>query len=204
MNKKAKPKIINFDVNWSLIKSACMTTVGKQDKKEEPTTEWKRKILIAEHSPIRRSNIYVKWEQIPSYVSTHLARHHEGIEKYIQTSREDRTDIPREERKQTDMVSMQMDFNIQGLINVMSKRLCTCADKTTREYMMDLKEEIKKYDEDISWSLVPSCVRCGGCIEEFSNCSFYEKLIEGMSKEELINVKERYNTYNEFVKVRRK
>ena len=65
---------------------------------------------------------------------------------------------------------MEMDGNIQGLMNIAEKRLCMCADPTTREYMEALVEEIRKYDEDIAWSLVPQCVRCGGCVEPFGNC----------------------------------
>ena len=35
-------------------------------------------------------------------------------------------------------------------------------------------EEIKNYDEDIYWALVPQCIRCGSCVEPFSKCQFYE------------------------------
>ena len=43
----------------------------------------------------------------------HFARHHVGITPYVETSRSDRTNIPREERKQTDKVSMEMDGGIK-------------------------------------------------------------------------------------------
>ena len=50
-------KITDFDINWQKIKSACMTTVSKEAGPNEPSHEWKRKLLICEHSPIRRGSI---------------------------------------------------------------------------------------------------------------------------------------------------
>ena len=47
-------KITNFNVNWQAIKSACMTTISKKAGEKEPPREWKRKLLICRHSPIRR------------------------------------------------------------------------------------------------------------------------------------------------------
>ena len=57
-------KITYFNVDWLRIKSACMTTISKQAK-QMPGKEWRRKLLICEHSPIRRSEISWKWENIP-------------------------------------------------------------------------------------------------------------------------------------------
>lgn len=166
-------KITNFNVNWQAIKSACMTTISKQAGDKEPSKEWKRKLLICRHSPIRRGIISWKWENIPYAISTHFARHHEGCEKFIGTERTDRTNIDREQRSQMNYVPMEMDANIQALMSIAERRLCMCADPTTREYMEALVEEIRKYDEDIAWSLVPQCVRCGGCVEPFGNCQYH-------------------------------
>ena len=133
-NKDINVKITNFHVNWQAIKSACMTTIRKEAGDKEPSSSWKRKLLIAEHSPIRRSLISWKWEEIPYAISTHFARHHEGVEKYVGTSRADRTGVDRSKRTQMDMVPMEMDANIQAIINISLRRLCTCADPTTRAY----------------------------------------------------------------------
>ena len=67
-------KITYFNVDWLRIKSACMTTISKQAKRM-PDKEWRRKLLICEHSPIRRSEISWKWDAIPYALSTHFARH---------------------------------------------------------------------------------------------------------------------------------
>ena len=199
-------KITDFDVDWKKIKSACMTTISKQAGDKEPSTEWKRKLLICRHSPIRRGVISWKWEEIPYAISTHFARHHEGCDKFIGTSREDRTKVDRTSRSQMDYVPMEMDANIQALINISEKRLCTCADPTTIKYWEAVLEAIKEYDEDIYWVCVPQCIRCGGCVEPFSNCNFYSNLMKDHTLEEQQNVMKRYDIYNEYrekVKVKR-
>lgn len=193
---KIKTKITNFNVNWLSIKSACMTTISKQAGKE-PNKEWKRKLLICQHSPIRRGIISWKWDEIPYAISTHFARHHEGCEKFIGTSRADRTEIKdRSERSQMDCVPMEMDANIEALINISARRLCMCADPLTQKYWKAVLEAIKEYDEDIYWACVPQCVRCGSCIEPFSECSYYENLMKEATEEEQKNIIKRYDYYN--------
>lgn len=195
-----KTKITNFNVNWLNIKSACMTTISKLAGKE-PSQEWKRKLLICQHSPIRRSMISWKWDEIPYAISTHFARHHEGCEKFIGTSRADRTDVKdRSERSQMDCVPMEMDANIQAIINISEKRLCRCADTLTTKYWESLLEEIKEYDEDIYWACVPQCVRTGGCCEPFNDCNFYNGLMQKHSIEEQQNIIKRYDIYNDYRK----
>ena len=157
-NYDTSVKITDFNIDWMKIKSGCMTTISKDAGTKEPSQEWKRKLLLCEHSPIRRGEVSWKWEAIPYAISTHFARHHEGCEKFIATEREDRTNVPREERSQMNPVMMEMDANIQALINISAKRLCTSADPTTRKYWKAVLEAIREYDEDIYWACVPQCV----------------------------------------------
>lgn len=192
-------KITNFNVDWMRIKSACMTTISKQAGKE-PGVEWKKKLLICRHSPIRRGEVSWKWETISYAISTHFARHHEGCEKFIGTERTDRTGIDREERSQMNYVPMEMDANLQALMNISEKRLCMCADPTTRKYWEAVIEALRQYDELIAWSNVPQCIRCGGCVEPFSECSFYDNLMKDISKEDQMDVTQRYDIYNEKVR----
>ena len=188
-------KITDFNIDWMKIKSGCMTTISKDAGTKEPSQEWKRKLLLCEHSPIRRGEVSWKWEAIPYAISTHFARHHEGCEKFIATEREDRTNVPREERSQMNPVMMEMDANIQALINISAKRLCTSADPTTRKYWKAVLEAIREYDEDIYWACVPQCVRCGGC-PEYTNCGFYENLMKDEPMEVQRSLVKRYDAYN--------
>lgn len=189
--------ITYFNVDWFKIKSACMTTISKQAGDKEPSKSWKHKLLLAEHSPIRRGQVSWKWDEIPYAISTHFVRHHEGCEKFIGTSREDRTGVDRTTRSQMDCVPMEMDANIQALINISWRRLCTCADPVTRQYWEALLEELRQYDEDVYWACVPQCVRCGGCVE-FKNCGFYDSVMKDATEEEQKVLTLRYDKYNQF------
>ena len=193
-----KARITDFHVNWLAIKGACMTTISKQAGKE-PGKEWKRKLLICQHSPIRRSMISWKWDEIPYCISTHFVRHHEGCEKFIGTSRADRTEIKdRSQRTQMDKVPMEMDANIQALINISEKRLCLQSDPLTIKHWQSVLEAVKEYDENIYWACVPQCIRCGACVEPFSECKFFENFAKDLSKEELMDIMTRYEKYNEY------
>lgn len=199
-----KTVITDFQVNWQKIKSACMTTISKKAGDKEPSTEWKRKLLLCEHSPIRRGIISWKWEEIPYAMSTHFARHHEGCEKFIGTERSDRTGIPREERSQMNPVPMEMDANIQSIINISKKRLCTCADITTRQYWQSVIDAIEQYDKDIAWACVPEGIYRGGCPEGFSNCTLCNDIIKSMPEEDRLDPSKRYDAYHSYQKVLKK
>ena len=193
-----KITIKNFNVNWLDIKNACRQTVSMGDSKLEPTSEWKRKLLICRHSPLRIGSVLWKSEDVPFYVMGHIVRHNVGCTPFVSTSREDRTGIPRNERKQTDFVDMQMTANIEALINISERRLCTCADPTTRKYWEAVLEAIKEYDEDIFWVCVPQCVRCGSCVEPFSECTFYDNFSKNLTLEQQTDIMARYDAYNEY------
>lgn len=201
---KPKVTITDFQVNWQKIKSACMTTISKKAGDKEPSTEWKRKLLLCEHSPIRRGIISWKWDEIPYAMSTHFARHHQGCEKFIGTERSDRTGIPREERNQMNPVPMEMDANIQSIINISKKRLCTCADITTRQYWQSVIDAIEQYDKDVAWACVPEGIYRGGCPEGFSNCTLCNDIIKSMPEEDRLDPSKRYDAYHSYQKVLKK
>ena len=197
--EKIKARITDFDIDWMKIKSACMTTISKEAGKE-PTQEWKRRLLLCEHSPIRRGTISWKFDEIPYCISTHFVRHHEGVEKWVGTERADRTEIKdRSQRSQMDMVPMEMEANIQAIINISRKRLWMSADPLTIKYWKAVLEAIKEYDEDIYWACVPECVRCGGC-PEYKSCGYYDNLMKDAEPEEQRVLKLRYDRYNKFRK----
>lgn len=191
-----KTTIKDFNVNWLAIKNACRQTVSMGDSKIEPTSEWKRKLLICRHSPLRIGTILWKSEDVPFYVMGHMVRHNVGCTPFVSTSREDRTGKPRDERKQTDLVDMKMVANIESILNISERRLCTCADKNTIKYWNTVLEAIREYDEDIYWACVPQCVRCGSCVEPFSECTFYDNFSKDLTVEQQTNIMKRYDAYN--------
>ncbi len=193
-----KTVIKEFNVNWLTIKNACRQTVSMGDSSIEPTEEWKKKLLICRHSPLRIGTVLWKSEDVPFYVMGHIVRHSIGCTPFVSTSREDRTGVAREERKQTDSVELQMIANIESLMNISERRLCTCSDPQTIKYWNTVVEAIREYDEAIAWALVPQCIRHGACVEPFSDCKYFEKFAENLTKEELIDIMVRYDKYNEY------
>lgn len=108
-----KTEITKIKGDWIEVASDCRSTVGKPPLGHEPSTEFKRKILIAEHSPIRDISVKWAWHNIKSWVATHWSRH--KFEKYIKSQRSDRTGIPRDKLPQDAPVDFTGDANVQAL-----------------------------------------------------------------------------------------
>lgn len=152
------------DLFW--VKTCTLNTVGKETTKA-PTEDWIKRLVEAEHSPIRELWFGIKME-IPYWVSVHFVRHHIGVNHYVQTQRTDRTGVDREDKFQSAPVSHIMSVNAQELINMAHKRLCKQASLETRVVMRMIVDEIVSkcpYMKDV---LVPLCVYRGGkCTEMF-------------------------------------
>ena len=96
--------IFKHDDNWQDIKDSTMNTIGKTTG-SYPTSEWKRKLILSEHSPIRRMKFYWRWKDLKSWVSVHMVRHKIGIEHWVSTQRTDRTGVNRDELPQGSLVN---------------------------------------------------------------------------------------------------
>ena len=153
------------DLLW--VKTCTLNTVGKTST-SVPTNEWVKKLIEAEHSPIRELWFGIKME-IPYWVSVHFVRHHIGVNHYVQTQRSDRTGIDREDKFQSAPVSHIMSINAQELINMSHKRLCKQASLETRVVMRMIVDEIIKIAPYMKDVLVPLCAyRNGKCTEMFT------------------------------------
>jgi len=156
---------------WTDVKDAARTTIGKDAGCKEPSLEWKRQILLAEHSPIRKMTFSWKWEDLPYWVSVHFVRHWLGILHFVSTSRTDRTGTDRMKLPQDNPVDHECEANVQALINISRKRLCTCASPETREAWQAVCHDISLVDEAVGSVLVRECVYRGFC-PEFKCCGF--------------------------------
>lgn len=157
--------------DWQEVADKARTTVGKAELGKEPSDKFKRKILIAEHSPIRSLIYCFKITDLKSWVATHLVRHHVGVEKWVRTQRTDRTGVNRDELPQGALVEMEIEANAQALINMARKRLCTQASSETREVMRAIKQEVKKQDEIVGKAMVRECIYRGFC-PEMKSCGY--------------------------------
>ena len=70
-----KVKLINIKGTWEEVVNRARTTVGKEELGKEPSDKFKRKILMAEHSPIRGLIYCFKITNLKSWVATHFVRH---------------------------------------------------------------------------------------------------------------------------------
>lgn len=192
-----KTKITKIKGDWEEVVNDCRTTAGKAELGHEPSSDFKKAIIFAEHSPIRDIHIKWRWDSIASWIATHFSRH--MWECFIKSQRSDRTGVPRNKLPQDELVSFVGDANIQNLIDTMRKRLCFQASPETREYAVDLKMEIHEVEPEIADVLVPNCVYRCFC-PEMNKCGFWEQMSSGMSKEELLDGEKRYAVYNEWLK----
>lgn len=162
--------------DWKRVVNAARRTVGKKPIEKEPSSLFKKKILLAEHSPIRLLEYDFTWEDIQQWITTHLVRHHEGCEKFVHTQRTDRNEqlkgLKRDELPQGLLNDMDMTCNAQSFINISRKRLCKCASKETREAWTAVIEYLKEIDPELASVCVPECIYRGFC-PEFDRCCGY-------------------------------
>lgn len=179
--------------DWEAVATDCRATVGKDALGHAPTSAFKQRILLAEHSPIRDLAIRWKWADIPSWVATHWSRH--KFEKFIKTQRTDRTGVDRTELPQDAPVTFTGNANAQNLIDAWRKRLCFQASKETRAYAVDFKKALHEIEPELADVLVCNCVYRGFC-PEMATCGFWNTFIKDMTKEDIVDWQVRYGRYN--------
>ena len=173
----------NYKDNWQDVKNATMNTIGK-DRGAYPSSDWKRRLLLSEHSPIRKLHIGWKWSDLKYWVSVHLVRHKYGIEHFVSTQRTDRTGISRDELPQNSLVNHECEANAQALINISRKRLCNCASPETRQAWQQVKSEIALVEPELASVMVKECVYRNGLCPEMFTCGYNKtKLFEEELKE---------------------
>lgn len=191
--KKPLTEILKVKGDWIEVVDDCRATVGKEELGHEPSTSFKRKILISEHSPIRDIAIKWRWKDMAHWITVHWVRH--KWEKFVRTQRTDRTGVPRDKLPQDEPQTFTGEANTQALIDTMRKRLCYQASPETREYAEDLKREIHGVEPEIADVLVPNCIYRCGC-PEMAGCGYIQKLLEADPACSSMNIQERYDAYN--------
>lgn len=156
---------------WPDVKEAARTTISKEGSGKYPDDSWKKTILLAEHSPIRKIKFGWRWKDLKSWVSVHFVRHKIGIEHWVSTQRTDRTGINRDLKTQDSPVYHECEADAQALINISRRRLCGQASKETRDAWIEVKNEVNIRDPILASVMVPECVYRGFC-PEFKSCGY--------------------------------
>lgn len=159
--------------SWRDVADSARTTINKEAGENEPSSNWKRRMLLCEHSPIRQLFIKCKWYELKSWVSVHFVRHKFGIEHWVRTQREDRTGINRDELPQGSFVEHEFIATTQAMINISRKRLCNQASKETREAWKEVLNSIKDEEPELYKVCVPDCIYRGWCYE-FKSCGYHK------------------------------
>ena len=180
---------------WSRALNAARRTIGKPPLNKEPSDNWRKMVIMAEHSPIKLVEYLISFKDLRQWVGVHLLRH-EHILPFIHSQRVDRREdidsltekvmsIIEEDVKSDESFNKRdylfqgepndQDFvvNAQTLINISRKRLCHCASKETREAWIAVKEAIKEFDPIMASFMVPNCIYRGRC-PEMNTCGYYK------------------------------
>ena len=168
-------KFLKINGNWRDVADAARTTIGMEAGEGEPSSNWKRKMLLCEHSPIRKIRINWKWTNLKSWVSVHFVRHKFGIEHWVKSQRPDRTGSRdnRDDAPQGTLIDHECEANIQAIINISRKRLCSQAMPETREAWKIFIENFKDIEPELYSVCVPDCIYRGWCYE-YKSCGFHK------------------------------
>lgn len=164
-------KMIEYpnEQDWMAVKERALVTVGLKAK-SAPTEDWKKSILEARHSPIRRLRFSFLIEELPSWVSVHLCRHVHA-QPYVRSQRNDRqSDYDRNAARQDSPVSMIWDMNAEELLTIANKRLCAQASIETRAVVREICDQVIAFCPEFEPFLVPICKYHGNVCHEMFPC----------------------------------
>lgn len=186
---------------WKEIKDDALFTIHKSNG-TYPTPDWKKKILLAEHSPIRTGRLIIECYDVQSFVINHLVRHSLGFTPFVSSLRSDRAEYDEVPNRNTPN-NVRFDGNFQSFINISRKRFCNCASEETREFWHEVMNAVKEFEPELFWACVPECIYRGGCPEMFP-CKehFFGEFLcfIGTDKlNKLLNVGYRYDKYQEYM-----
>ena len=147
------------------LKECAYGTCGREAK-TPVDSGWLYRILRARHSPIRELSYRFILRDIPYWVSVHLVRHHEGVQWYVESQRNDRQDkYDRNAARQDAPVTVRVSLNAEALMNIANKRLCNKAAAETREVVEEMCRLAALATPELETLLVPECERHGVCFE---------------------------------------
>lgn len=189
-----KTEILKVKGDWREVVDDCRATVAKPPLGKEPSDEFKRAMVIAEHDPVRDIEIRFSWRNIPYWVAmhfkTHIWRCRTNTQRNDRQKKYDRAKAP-----QDAPVDLIGNMNTQHCIDTGRKRLCHMAAPETRAYMVDFKIALRPIEPQISDAMVPNCIYRCGCPEQ-SGCGWYQRMVAEHPDLASTNIQKRYDAYN--------
>ena len=157
---------------WREVANAARTTIGESIGYTDVASNWKRRMLLAEHSIIRKLVVSWKWYNLKSWVSVHFVRHKYGIEHFVQSQRPDRKGPNRDDAPQSTLINHECEANAQAIINISRKRLCGQAMPETKDAWDEFLSALEMIEPELVRASVPECVYRGWCYE-YNSCGFH-------------------------------
>lgn len=189
-----KTEILKIKGDWQEVVDDCRATVAKPPLGKEPSDEFKRAMVIAEHDPVRDIEIRFSWRNIPYWVAmhwkTHIWRCRTNTQRNDRQKKYDRAKAP-----QDAPIDLIGNMNTQHCIDTGRKRLCYMAAPETRAYMVDFKIALRPIEPQISDAMVPNCIYRCGCPEQ-SGCGWYQRMVAKYPDLASTNIQKRYDAYN--------
>lgn len=188
-----KTEIIKIKGDWEEVANDCRATVSKGELGHEPSNEFKRRLMISEHDPIRDIIIKFRWHLkywAAMHWKTHIWRSRTNTQRNDRQQNYDRNKAP-----QDMIVEFIGDPNLQHLIDTWRKRLCYMADPYTREHAEDFKIVLRDYEKEASDALVSNCIYRCGCPEP-TGCGWYNRMVEKYPDLASTDIQTRYDAYN--------
>lgn len=174
--------------SWTDVLNAARFTQRLSLKSEEPSVKWKKKIIKAEHSPLRALIFNIDMYDIPYYTAMHFRTHKLVHLPLVSTSRPDRDgkQKPRNKQKKDEPVNMRLMLDAQEIIAISRVRLCTKAEKETRAVWSEVINELRKIEPELVNACIPNCIYRGFC-PELESCGFADSELFSIKVNDYIN-----------------
>lgn len=165
--------VITRVTSWTDVLNAARFTQRKEPLDKDPSDDFKRKIIRAEHSPLRCLMFNIDLYDIPYYVAMHFRTHKLVHAPFVSTSRPDidGNQKPRNEQKKDEPVNMRLFLDAQEIIAISRVRLCNKAEFETRMIWKEVIQELKKQEPILAAACVPNCIYRNMC-PEINSCGF--------------------------------
>ena len=175
--------------SWKDVLNAARFTQRKEPLDKEPSDDFKRKIIRAEHSPLRCLMFNIDLYDIPYYVAMHFRTHKLVHAPFVSTSRPDidGNQKPRNEQKKDEPVNMRLFLDAQEIIAISKVRLCSKAERKTRDIWQQVVNELYKQEPLLATACVPNCLYRNMC-PELNCCGYADTDAYLLAREEYCNV----------------
>lgn len=108
----------------------------------------------------------------PRSVAMQLRTHEKrnGMYAWLATGRPDREDRATGEYSREQEINFVMKLTARAIKEISHYRMCTKAEKATRDFMQLFKNELAKIEPELAGNMMPLCQYRGGVCTEFNSC----------------------------------